>query len=72
MAAEELMQMAAEAVHEIMGDAVGFAVVMWVPGKEHLDGAVAYVTPPDRCSTAPKALETAAALMRLHTTAGAA
>lgn len=72
MAAEELMQMAAECVHALVGDDVGFAVIMWIPGSEHKDGAVAYACPPDHGSTAPKALTTAAALMRLHATAGAA
>ena len=46
MAGEHHMQKAAEAVHEIIGDRLGFAIVVWVPGKENTDGGVAYVTNP--------------------------
>lgn len=64
MAGEHQLQEAAEAVHEIIGDRMGFAIVIWVPGKEGLEGAVAYVAHPDHALTCPVALETAATVMR--------
>lgn len=43
MSGEAHLVAAAEAVGEIIGDRLAFALVVWVPGKEGQDGSVAYI-----------------------------